>query len=407
MGLLFLGNLFSALDRFVINYGIVAISSDLQLNASASGLIISTFFLGYAIMQIPGGWLTDKYGAKIVLFLSVLGFSIFTGLTGLSWSLASLLAIRFIFGLLEGSFFPAGAKTIGLYIKKEKRSRAMSVFLSALTVAGLIAPVLATTIMVNIGWRYLFILLGVCGLSVAALYWFLFKPKEELLELRNRSNINKVVNKQNAPLKQLFKNPVIWSLMAASFAYGFVSWGLSSWMPTYLVKERGMDLVSLGLVSIIPAVTSIGFFLLAGVMLDKVKQGYEKWIGAGSGIGLAILVFLMFRADTITGVIICQAIIPVFAACLSTIIFSLPLKLLPQEIGGSATGVINLGTQIAGFVAPLTLGIMIDVFKSYESVAWLLATFGVVCFIAFLTLNTAKPYKRLADETAKKEPVSI
>lgn len=85
--LLFAGNLFSALDRFVINYGIVHISDDLQLSASSTGLILSIFFLGYAIMQIPGGWMADRFGARIVLIVSVFSFTIFTSLTGLAWSL--------------------------------------------------------------------------------------------------------------------------------------------------------------------------------------------------------------------------------------------------------------------------------------------------------------------------------
>ena len=152
IALLFMGNLVSALDRFMINYGIVYISDDLKLNASSTGLILSIFFLGYAIMQIPGGWLADRFGAKLVLFISIIGFSIFTGLTGLAWSFASIVAIRFVFGLAEGSFFPAGAKTISITFPQEKRSGAMSIFLSALTVAGIATPILASVFLVQFGW---------------------------------------------------------------------------------------------------------------------------------------------------------------------------------------------------------------------------------------------------------------
>ena len=72
--LLFAGNLFSALDRFVINYGIVYISDDLQLSASSTGMVLSVFFLGYAIMQVPGGWMADRYGARVVVFLCIIIF---------------------------------------------------------------------------------------------------------------------------------------------------------------------------------------------------------------------------------------------------------------------------------------------------------------------------------------------
>ncbi|MFJ8070059.1 hypothetical protein ACIQZD_14060 [Peribacillus sp. NPDC096447] len=108
-------------------------------------------------------------------------------------------------------------------------------------------------------------------------------------------------------------------------------------------------------------------------------------------IGHMLFVYLMFHAETVTGVIIYQSIIPIFSAALSTIIFSLPLKYLPEAIGGSAVGVVNLGMQVAGFIAPLTIGFVIDAFDgSFNGAVWLLVSFGVVCFIAFMTLKSGR-----------------
>lgn len=385
--LLFAGNLFSALDRFVINYGIVYISDDLQLSASSTGMVLSVFFLGYAIMQVPGGWMADRYGARIVLIASIISFTIFTSMTGFAWSLFSLLFIRFMFGLGEGSFFPAGAKMITMAIPQEKRSQAMSIFLSALTVAAVISPILSTTLLVSIGWRMMFGVIGIFGIGIGILYWFLLKPK-----VGGQSDTNPQTEiPDKGSFKKLFKNPMVLSLMVASFAYGFVSWGMVSWMPTYLVQERGLNLISMGLLQMIPAVASVLFYIIAGYILDRVGNGREKWIGGFSGLGLALCVYLMFNAQTVTGVVIYQSITPIFSASLSTIIFSLPLKRLPESVGGSAVGVVNLGMQVAGFVAPLTLGFIIDAFDgSYNGAVWLLASFGIVCFIAFMTLSSDK-----------------
>ncbi|WP_077247238.1 MFS transporter [Pseudobacillus wudalianchiensis] len=390
--LLFMGNFISGLDRFLINYGIVHISKDLQLNASSTGLILSIFFLGYAIMQLPGGWLADRFGAKLVIFISIVGFSLFTGLTGLAWSLASLIAIRFIFGLTEGSFFPAGAKLISSTIPQEQRSRAMSFYLSALTVAGVAAPLLATTMLLQIGWRMMFVVIGICGSLIGLLYWFYLKPKRER---QHQENSASMAGQAAPPVKGVFKalakKPIVWSLMVASFAYGFISWGTASWVPTYLVNERGLDLRALGILQMIPAVTGFVFFLLAGYVLDRVKAGNEKWFGAVAGIGIAVMVYLMFNAQTITGIVIYQSILPMFAGVLSVVIFSLPIKRLPEAVGGSAVGMINLGMQVAGFVAPLSIGFMIDLFDgSYNGVVWLLVAFGIVCCLAFLTLTSDK-----------------
>lgn len=390
--LLFVGNLFSGFDRFVINYGIVQISEEFHLSASASGLMLSIFFLGYALMQIPGGWLSDRFGAKIVLFISIVGFSAFTGLTAIAWSFVSLLLIRFLFGLAEGSFFPAGSKLISTSIEENKRSRAMSIFLSALTMAGVIAPFLTTTMLVQLGWRSMFLVIGICGLSISILYWIFLKPSTSI----HRGETSEYSKKQAEPrakgnIKELLRTPMIWSLMIASFGYGFISWGTSSWMPTYLVQERGISLSSLGFLQMIPAVSGILFFLIAGAVMDKVKNGVEKWFGACSGIGLAITVYFMFHAATITGVIIYQSLMPLFSAFLSVIIFSLPLKRLPQETSGSAVGLVNIGAQIAGFAAPVVMGLVIDFFNgSYNGVVWLLSAFGIIVLLAFLGLQSSK-----------------
>lgn len=398
--LLFMGNLVSALDRFIMNYGIVHISKDLHLNASSTGLILSIFFLGYAIMQIPGGWLADRFGAKAVLFLSIIGFSIFTGLTGVAWSFASLVIIRFVFGLTEGSFFPAGVKTISITVPQERRARAMSVFLSALTVAAIVAPLLASIMLVQVGWRPMFLSVGVCGFLIGLFYWLYLKPfrKEQVSKVKEATPAK-------GALKLVLKTPLIWSLLLAAFSYGFISWGLASWTPTYLVNERGLDMKSLGILQMIPALTSFGFFLLAGVIVDKVKAEHMKWIGALSGLGLGIMVYLMFNAASVTGVVIYQSISPLFSGLLSVLLFSIPLKRLSEEVSGSAAGVVNLGTQVAGFIAPLAIGFAIDLFNgSYNGAIWLMTSFGVVCFIAFLTLSSQKT--KSVDETLQ-ESLSI
>ena len=79
------------MDRMVMSYAVVQIGKEFNLNASLIGLVLSSFFIGYAIMQIPGGWLADRFGSRKVLLVIVFVWSIFTGLTGSAWSLLSLL----------------------------------------------------------------------------------------------------------------------------------------------------------------------------------------------------------------------------------------------------------------------------------------------------------------------------
>src|SRR5690242_7578272 len=90
LALLFLGWSLGNIDRYIMNYAVLSITKDLQLSASSTGILLSSFFAGYAIMQMPGGWLSDKFGPRKVLLIAVISWSIFTGLTGAAWSLASM-----------------------------------------------------------------------------------------------------------------------------------------------------------------------------------------------------------------------------------------------------------------------------------------------------------------------------
>src|SRR3954463_13787491 len=129
LALLFLGWALGNLDRYIMNYAVLSITEDLNLSASSTGILLSSFFAGYALMQLPGGWLADRFGARKVLITSVILWSIFTGLTGAAWSLTSMIIIRFLFGVGEGGFQPASSKIISQAFPQENRARAMSIML--------------------------------------------------------------------------------------------------------------------------------------------------------------------------------------------------------------------------------------------------------------------------------------
>src|SRR6516225_7811039 len=138
--LLYLAFCISYIDRAAISLALGQIGKDFDLQAADLGVIISAFFLGYALMQVPGGWLADRIGSKTVVIVTITMWSIFTVMTGLAWSLLSLIAIRFIFGIAEGGFPPASIKAIAELYDREKRPK-MAAFLTSSNYAGsMIAP---------------------------------------------------------------------------------------------------------------------------------------------------------------------------------------------------------------------------------------------------------------------------
>lgn len=387
LALLFLGWSLGNLDRYIMNYAVVSITGDLSLDASSTGIILSAFYLGYAIMQIPGGWLADKFGAKRVLLMAVIMWSIFTGLTAVAWSLTAMIVIRFLFGIGEGGFQPASSKIIATIFPKEERGRAMSIMLTSGGIVSLIVPLLAAYLLGTIGWRMMFIIIGAIGAIIALLYWKYIKlPQEQAVQVERDENVSPKVN-----LKELFKTPLMWNLIIAYFCIYAVNWGLVSWIPTYLQKNRGLDLMSIGWAQTIPAITTIIGVYGSGFIIDKLPRGMDKVLGSISCAVIGILLYLMFTAKSVSLFISYQTVVSIFIAFVITLLPAIVLKKLPSSITGSAMGVANTGGQLAGFVTPMAIGFMVDAFNgSFDAAFWMLIGFAAICIISLLTLNDQK-----------------
>jgi MFS transporter, ACS family, glucarate transporter len=387
LALLFLGWALGNLDRYIMNYAVLAITEDLNLSASSTGLLLSSFFAGYAIMQLPGGWLADRFGARKVLIASVIVWSIFTGLTGAAWSLASMVIIRFLFGIGEGGFQPSSSKIISQVFPEEMRARAMSIMLSSAGIIALIIPILSVGLLTTIGWRTTFVIMGAIGVIIAVLYWYFIKipNNDEALNTQNSMGV------QQGSFKLLFKTPLMLNLFIAYFSLYAVNWGLATWIPTYLVNVRGLNLVSLGWLQTIPGVAQLLGIYLSGYFIDKLAKGREKIAGAVTCICISILLYLMFTASSVTSFIIYQTIIMLIISFVVILLPAIVLKNLPSSLAGSSMGLVNTGGQLAGFITPLAIGFIVDAFNgSFNAAFWMLIAFAFICAVALVTMNYEK-----------------
>lgn len=389
--LLFLGWALGNLDRFLMNYAVVHISEDLSLSATESGLILSAFFLGYALMQLPGGLLADKYGAKRVILIAVIVWSVFTGLTAIAWTLSVLLVIRFLFGIGEGGFQPAASKIISTSFPVNERSKAMSIMLTSSGIMAMLVPIISAALLVTIGWRAFFVIAGFLGVVIAFLYWK-YVPKDEVSkEFVKGPQVKEI-------LRVLFKKPLMWSLVVSYFAIYAVNWGLNSWMPKYLTDVRGLDLISIGWLQMIPGAIQIIAMLVFGYLIDKLDLRVNKYIGAVCALILAGFLFLMFNAESITLFITYQSIITLLLTYVVLLLPSFVLKRIPAEYAGTAMGMANTGGQLAGFVTPALIGFMVDSFDgSYNAAMWLLVVISIICVAAILTISSNGPGNKEAE----------
>ncbi|HWL22684.1 MAG TPA: MFS transporter [Ureibacillus sp.] len=400
LALLFLGWCLSYLDRMAMNVGIVEIAKDFNLSPSVMGVVLSSFFAGYALMQLPGGWLADKFGSRKVIVIAILFWSIFTVLTGMAWSLMSMIMIRFMFGLGEGAYPAASSKAIADVFPKAERTSAQTIMMSSNSLGGVIAPLIATPLLVWIGWHNLFITIGILGIFVAALLWYYLSPKNMQVETVEEETV------QKASFKDVLKIRTSWQLAIMWFGVSTVVWGLISWMPPYLVNVRGLDLMSMGMLTSIPALAGAVGVIIGGQLIKSLLSGKEKYLAIVSFIIMIASLYLLFNAPSVSLVITYQAICMLFHGPIVAIIFSLPHKMFPKNVIGSTFGMINLGGMIGAFLAPMVMGYLIEVFNGlYVSAFMYIIACAVLGIFAAAGLITKKNLSSEAHEGTRDETV--
>lgn len=379
-------------DRMAINIAIIPIGKEFSLSAAQSGLILSSFFLGYSIMQLFGGWFADLFGSRKVLILCVLAWSLFTGLTGLVTSFITLFAVRFMFGLGEGSFSPASSVAVAENFPRSERARAKSILLSSYQLAGIIGSFGVATLMVLYNWRNTFHILALLGIIITILLWF-------SLPVHRKNSETKQPVATRISAGELVKMDLVWKVLIVWFGISIVNWGLATWMPSYLIEVRHLKLLKMGLLSAIPSTAGFLSIMLTGWVLDKFMNGREKIFLVYGSLFTALFLYLMFASQSIMMAILFWSLCQFSLCTVFVTVFAVPLKYFPGKSIGTATGYINFGGQIAGVVAPSLIGIMISLFHgSFQAAFWSLVVAALVSAIVGATLNMNRHFIQVTEK---------
>jgi len=390
LGLLYLGWCVSYIDRAAISFAATYIAGEFHLGAADLGILLSSFFLGYALLQLPGGWLADRFGSRPVIVVSILLWSLFTGVTGVAWSITSLVIIRFVFGLGEGAFPAASVKAVAETFGHEQRPKMSSLLMSSNYVGSMLAPIIIAPLIIAFGWRNVFHYIGIVGLLFALLYWFLVKPLKLGKADAGVDAEQKAINKE--AFRRLLKMPLMWQIVAVWFGLSIVNKGLDSWMPTYLMTQRGLNLKAVGMLLPLPFVLAGISTAIGGWVMIRFFDGRERYLLIGSSVLTAIFVYCMYTASSVAGVITFQCIAYFFKSFVLATCIALPTKMLPANLIGTSIGMVNLGGQSAGFISPLVIGFLVSAFNNYDYAFGFLiaaACFSVLVSLFIRTMKSA------------------
>jgi MFS transporter, ACS family, glucarate transporter len=232
------------LDRVCISVAGPRIQSELHLAPADWGWVTGAFALAYALFEIPGGYLADRYGARAMLTRIVLWWSVFTSLTGFATRLVPLMVIRFLFGAGEAGAYPTASTSVFRWFPMAERGRAFGVIFAASQIGGVLAPLIIVPLQQHFGWRASFYAFGGVGVLWSAVWWRSYRNRprdkagiaaQELAEIGAEPE----ATVQHFPWRAIGANGNVWAIMGATFAYLYAYYFFLFWLPTYMMRSRG------------------------------------------------------------------------------------------------------------------------------------------------------------------------
>jgi sugar phosphate permease len=415
--------LITYLDRVNISTAAPVISKEFGFDKITMGVIFSAFVWAYAMFQVPGGWLGDRFGARNVLTIIVGYWSAMTAATAVASGATSFMVLRFLFGIGEAGAFPGATRAMQLWYPPHERGFVQGITHSASRLGAAIAPPIVVLIMTGLGWRSVFYICGAVGIVWSLLWYFAYRnlPEEhglvnaaELKHIRGtdeKGNVKQpnIAKKPNVPWGTLLRSPNMWAIMCAYFTYVYCLWIFLSWLPSYLVEFRHFTLLKVGFLGSLP--------LWAGVVGDTVGGLATDWLLAKSGN-----IKFARRAVAVTGMLGCAVFIVPAALtedaytavyCLTAAMFFLectigPSWAVPMDMGGehsgTVSGMMNMAGNIGGALSPIVFGVLVQ-FGSWQApfiVAASLLVLGAAVWGFWLDPGTSVVEKKDSLSTASR-----
>lgn len=399
---LFIGVVINYLDRANISVTAPYMKTALHLSPVVMGLIFSAFSWSYAIMQIPGGLLLDRFGAKRSYGIALGLWSVFTLLQSFANGFAFLFGTRLGVGFAEAPTFPANNQIVTRWFPQKERAFAMGGFTAGEFVGlAFLSPFLFWLIS-TFSWRAVFVFTGVIGI-IWAIFWFKLyhDPADskkvndaEMDYILKGGGLAENVGQDNrltlSKVKLLLKNRQLIGISIGQFAVTTTLWFFLTWFPTYLETAKHMTILKVGLYSSIPYMAAFIGVLCGGLWSDwmlrrGVSVGVARKTPVITGLLLACIIVLANYTSSINLVI---AILSVafFAQGVSAISWTLVSEIAPPELMGLTGGLFNFAGNLSGIVTPIVIGFILNVTHSFTGALFFVGVVALIGAMSYIVI---------------------
>jgi sugar phosphate permease len=397
LAMLVVAGVVNYVDRATLAVANPLIRDDLHLSIADMGYLLSAFLWAYAFAQLPTGAMVDKLGPRLLLTCGLSLWSFAQLLGGLVQGFGQFFGARLLLGVGEAPQFPTGARVVRDWFNPRDRGLATGIFNCASSLGTAIAVPLLTFLMLSFGWRVMFMIMGIAGLVVAAV-WYLFyrNPTEVVLtaeETAYRTHGDPPGQRTQVTLrewKQLFRFRTTWGMILGYFGCIYLTWIYTAWLPGYLELERHMSVKFTGLAAAIPFVFGVVGGVLGGYLSDiLVRQGvapvnsrrYPAAI-ALSGTAACTVAAAFVTSNALAIAFISASLFLVYVT--STCAWALSSVAAPTNCTASIGAMQNFGGYLGGALAPTVTGLIVQNTGSFVPALVVGAVIGLASAASYL-----------------------
>ncbi len=406
--LLFAITVVNYIDRAAISYAIPAIQRDLGLSPAATGAVLGAFGLGYAITTLLGGFAVDRYGARIVLTIAALLWSLSIGMTALAGSIAILYAARVLLGVSEGPNFPALTGAVSQWLSPHERATALGNALLAVPLALAIGGPVVTQLLGWLDWRLTFAALFVLSAAWVPLWYFLFRDSPDESRFVNEAELKHIRADNAATSSVPHAVPKSWpgldvigtllgnrTLLAnywAFFVFGYFLFFFMSWLPSYLEKKYGLNLQAVGLFTVLPWLAATVLLWLFGRWSDYLLRTTGKlriarsYLIAGSQFVAALAVIPVALTDDLTVAIAGITVAVAASMGANAAYYAVNVDIVPER-AATALGIMDFAFAIAAFLAPAITGWVLNLRGAFTDAFLLMAGLALSSVLVVLLFH--------------------
>lgn len=371
-------------DRTLLAIAAPILVKEQHLSGTDLGILLSAFSWTYMVAQLPSGWLVDRYGARTVLAISFVAWSLVAAATGLGTMFAFLLVCRLLLGLFEAPLYGVAHSLMAQLFSDRRRAFAAAIYSKGVSLGPALGAAGGSYLLIQFGWSEMFIIVGL-GSMLFLIPWLVYAPPKpvEVEEVDRRIDW--------ATVRELLANRAVLGVSLGYFGFLYLYYIYATWLPTYLAEARGLSTAEIAWMATVPFLIALAAGPVTGWFTDwLIGRGFSQTKVRKSAIGIGLLlggaiVPAAFATDGHEAAVL--FVIALVGQSISAAnMLALPSAIAPEGRAGLVGSFQQMFGAMGGVVSPILTGVLYDQTHDFRAAILCAAAMLVLSAFCFLIL---------------------